>query len=262
MENSVSIRKKKGDEQMAVIVQKKHQTRVVEEEIVRFNIHQRIQHTLMLSSFILLAATGIPQKFSDASISQWWIAFWGGVENARSIHHFFAWVMIVDCVYHIAYNTVYKVGIRREPLPVSIIPSPKDVMDFIHEMKYFVGLSKDRPMFDRYSYHEKFDYWAIFWGIPVMAGSGLVLMYPVLVSKLLPGGVIPVVQVAHSDEAILAVLWIAIVHFFYVHLAPHIFPFNKSMFTGSVPKERYALDHPLEYERIFKSKEPVQEEPA
>src|SRR3972149_2294662 len=118
---------------MAVTVEKRYQ--VVEEEVVvRFDMHQRIQHAVMMGSFILLAATGLPQKYADSFISQWWIAFWGGVENARSIHHFAAWVMGLSVVYHVGYNVIYKVGIRKEPLPLSIIPNLKDFRDFFHEM--------------------------------------------------------------------------------------------------------------------------------
>ncbi|MBI4301062.1 MAG: cytochrome b/b6 domain-containing protein [Chloroflexi bacterium] len=222
--------------------------------IARFDVHQRIQHILMLSSFLILAATGLPQKFADNSISQWWINVLAGVERARAIHHFAGWVMIFSCVYHAAYVTYSTLFLKR-PFPTAMIPNLKDIRDFIHELRYFFRLEKERPKFGRFSYHEKFDYWAIFWGIPIMAGSGLILMYPVLASKVLPSYMVPVSQVAHSDEAVLAVLWIFIVHFYYVHLSPHFFPFNGSIFTGKMPKERYMQEHPLEFEQLMAQQE-------
>jgi formate dehydrogenase subunit gamma len=224
--------------------------RIQGNSIRRFDLHQRIQHVLMFSSFIVLALTGLPMKFSEWAISQWWLGVWGGINVAREVHHIAAWVMIADCVYHAGYLLV-TIGVLKRPFPTKMLPSPKDLKDFVQDMKYSVGLSKERPKFDRFSYREKFDYWAVFWGILIMVGGGLILMFPVAAAKLLPGWFIPLALVAHSDEAILAVGWILIVHMFFAHLAPAVFPMNKSIFTGKVPMERYREEYPLEYERVM-----------
>ncbi|MBI4318397.1 MAG: hypothetical protein HY675_07895 [Chloroflexi bacterium] len=224
-------------------------TRMKEEQVVRFDVHQRIQHILMMSTFLTLAFTGLPQKFHSVPISEWLIAALGGLEMTQNIHHFAAWVMIFDCFYHGGY-IAYTVAVKRRLTPLQMIPSIKDFRDAAQMFSYFLGLSRQKPRFDRFSYLEKFDYWAVFWGIAIIGGSGLVLMLPVLVSKVLPGQIIPVALAAHSDEAVLAVGWIFVVHFFYAHLVPHIFPFNSSIFTGRVPKSRYKEEHPLEWERI------------
>lgn len=224
--------------------------RVKAGHVVRFDIHQRIQHILMMSSFSMLALTGLPLKFSANAVSQWWVALWGGIESTRAIHHFFAWVMLFDCAYHLAYLG-YTTTVLKRPFPVEMIPSPKDFIDLLADLKYYFGLSPERAKYGRFNYREKFDYWAVFWGIFIMAGSGFVLMFPVIVSKLFPSWIIPTALVAHSDEAMLAVSWIVIVHLFFAHLAPNIFPFNKSIFTGRVPRQRYEHEHPLEYERML-----------
>ena len=88
-----------------------------------------------------------------------------------------------------------------------------------------------------------------------MAGSGFILLFPVLVTKFLPGWVIPAALVAHSDEAMLALIWIFMVHIFFNHFAPGVFPINTSIFTGKVPKERYRREHALEYERLLEAGE-------
>ena len=225
---------------------------VAEEKITRFDIHQIIQHALLMVSFILLVVTGVPQKFHDWSISQWWIGVWGGIEAVRSVHHFAAWVMISVCVYHLLYLG-YTTLILKRPFPIKMIPSSEDFTKFFQEMGYFLGLRKEKPKWDRFNWREKFDYWAIFWGMPVMAGSGLILMYPVLATKFLPGWVVPTALVAHSDEAMLALIWIFLVHTFFNHFTPGVFPINTSMFTGKVPKERYHREHTLEYERLFET---------
>jgi formate dehydrogenase subunit gamma len=218
--------------------------------IRRFDVHQRIQHIMMFSSFILLAITGLPMKFSEWGISQWWISVWGGIENLRTVHHGAAWIMIASAVYHLFYLLITIIILKR-PFPTEMIPKPQDAKDLIHEMKYWVGLTDEPPKFSRFSYREKFDYWAVGWGLLIMIGGGLVLMFPVAAAKILPGWAIPFALLAHSDEAVLAVGWILIVHMYFAHLHPLVFPMNKSIFTGKVPMHQYAEEHPLEYARIM-----------
>ena len=215
------------------------------EEIARFDGQQRIQHLVMMVSLIVLATTGLPQKFPDWPVSLWFINFWGGLDSARSIHRFAGLVLITDCLYHLAY-VAYSTVVLRKPLPIAMIPTPKDIADFFQDLQYWFGRTMVRPRFGRFSYREKFDYWAIFWGMPLIGISGLVLMFPVLASKLLPGDAVPVALVAHSDEALLAVCWIFIVHLFFVHLNPRFFPLNRAMFSGKMPRHLYAEEHPLE----------------
>ena len=222
---------------------------VVAEKINRFDINQIIQHAGLALSFIVLVATGLPLKFHNAAVSQWWVGVWGGIEVTRSAHHFAAWVMVIVCLYHLVY-IAYSVLVLKRPFPVKIIPVAQDFVKLYQELGYFVGLRKEIPAFDRFNWREKFDYWAIFWGIPVMAGSGFILMYPVWATNFLPGWVVPAALVAHSDEAMLALSWIFLVHIFFNHFAPGVFPVNTAMFTGKVTKERYQREHPLEYERL------------
>jgi len=224
--------------------------RASEEYIARFDIHQIIQHVALMVSFILLVVTGLPLKFHALAISQWWTGIWGGIEVTRSVHHFAAWVMVIVCFYHLIYLW-YTIFVLKRPFPIKMIPSGQDFVGVYQELLYFLGLRKKRPEYDRFNWREKFDYWAIFWGMPVMAGSGFILMYPVLVTKFLPGWVVPTALVAHSDEAMLALIWIFLVHIFFNHFTPGVFPLNTSMFTGKVPKERYRREHPLEYERLL-----------
>ena len=225
--------------------------RVNGDSVLRFDLHQRIQHILMFSSFIILAVTGLPLKFHDAAISQWWIALWGGIDNTRMIHRVAGVVMAIDGVYHVAYIFISVVLLKR-PFPLQMVPNLNDARNIIQDFKYYFGVSKIRPQFDRFSYREKFDYWAVFWGLFIMVGGGTILMFPVLTAKYLPNWTVPAALVAHSDEAILAVGWILIVHMFFVHLAPNIFPFNKSIFTGKMPIKKYQEEHPLEYDRMMR----------
>lgn len=218
-------------------------------EIKRFEVHQIIQHAAMMTTFILLVITGLPMKYNTLAVSEWWAALWGGISVLRTVHHVAAFVMIGDCAYHLGYLG-FSTFVQKKPFPLSMIPTPRDGMTLLQEMAYFLGIRKDPPLFDRFNWKEKFDYWAIFWGVPIMAGSGLVLLYPVFATQHLPGWVVPVAYTAHSHEALLALTWIAMVHIFFNHFSPGTFPLNKAIFTGKVPADRYREEHTLDYERM------------
>ncbi len=222
--------------------------------ILRFDIHQRIQHFLMMSSFMTLAVTGLPQKFFELNASQNFISFLGGLESVQYIHRFAAYVMMVSCAYHLLYliNTLI---LRKNLGPLRMLPGLKDITDLRQTVLYWLGFVDKGPEFGRYTYLEKFDYWAVFWGIFIMGGSGLILMLPVLATRLIPGMFVPVAHAAHSDEAILAIGWIAIVHILRAHFWPGIFPFNTAIFTGWVSHKRYEEEHPLEYQQIMRKKQ-------
>ena len=222
---------------------------VAGESVVRFDVHQRIQHFLMMSSFIVLALTGLPQKFNDLGLSQWWVSSLGGLETVRVIHRTAGLTMLADCLYHLAYLS-YRIGVQRRLEPLGMIPTLKDMRDAARSILYYLGLTPEKPSFGRYTYLEKFDYWAVFWGIAMIGGSGLVLMFAVDAAHIVSGGGISAALTVHGDEAVLAVGWIAVVHLFNVHLAPWAFPMNRAIFTGKMSAARYAEEHPLEWRRL------------
>jgi len=138
--------------------------------VVRFDAHQRLQHFLMMSSFIALALTGLPQKFSDLGVSQWWVSSLGGLETVRWIHRGAGLVMLSDCLYHLVY-LAYRIGVQGRMEPLGMIPTLKDLRQAAQSILYYLGLAPEKPRFGRYSYLEKFDYWAVFWGIAMIRGG-------------------------------------------------------------------------------------------
>jgi formate dehydrogenase subunit gamma len=224
--------------------------------ITRFDIHQRLQHLGLMVSFVMLVITGLPMKFFGLGASQWWAGVWGGVENLRASHHFFAYLMAAVCLYHVLW-LLYQGLVLKKPVHRKMIPSRYDWTTLVQEIKYFVGISKVRPKFDRYAWREKFDYWALAWGLPVMGISGFILMYPVLVTKALPGWAVPIAYIAHSEEAMLALLWIFVVHIFFAHFSPATFPMNKGIFTGKMTEAQYRHEHELEYEAMMRAEQPA-----
>ena len=214
----------------------------------RFDIHQRIQHIGLFTSFILLTITGLPIKFDQNSVSHLVVSVFGGFDKMFAVHLVAAVVMIVVFIYHLIYLAAYPFVTKK--LSLAILPRLKDFTDVIHDVQFLLGLRKDPPKFDRFSYKEKFDYWAVFWGIAIMAGSGLMMWFPQLFAQYMPRWVIDSARYAHTDEAILAISAVFIWHFFNSHFGPKFFPMNHVWYRGTITREEMEEDHPLELERL------------
>ncbi len=214
----------------------------------RFNLHHRIQHIGLFTSFIVLTITGLPIKFDQSGISHGIVSLFGGFDNMFAVHLAAAVVMLSVSVYHLLYLAIYPLLTKK--ISLAALPRGKDFVDVIHDVQFLLGLRKNPPKFDRYSYKEKFDYWAVFWGIAIMGGSGLMLWFPQIAAQYVPRWVIDSAKYAHTDEAILAISAIFIWHFFNVHFSPKFFPMNYLWYTGTLTRKEMEEDHPLELERL------------
>jgi len=228
--------------------------------VIRFDIHQRAQHWFMLSGVILLGLTGWPLRgagvFTGAPLigtldasgySTAFMRLFGGAQGAAIWHRVGAVLIIISSAYHLFYLTFLAANKR---LPLSMLPVPKDAMDMKDNILFMLGLKKDRPRFDRYMYLEKFDYWAVFWGIVMMVGTGFVFWFPVFFAKYAPSWVITAAQIIHGEEATLAITFLFVVHFYNVHLKPSIFPMNWAWLNGRITVANLKHEHPAEYERL------------
>lgn len=218
------------------------------EYVVRFSLRQRVEHFAAMTIFIVLSVTGFPQKFKDAALSQWLTDAMGGVGPMRFMHRAAGLALGAFAVFHIA-MLVYELASRRAPL--SMVPTRKDFRDAIQQLRYYLRLADEPARFDRFDYREKFEYWGLVIGTGVMVSTGLLLLFPILATRFLPGELIPVAKVAHSSEGLMAFLVVITWHIYNAHFAPDIFPFNKTIFTGRISKHHMQKDHPLEYERLF-----------
>ncbi|HEX8909039.1 MAG TPA: cytochrome b/b6 domain-containing protein, partial [Anaeromyxobacteraceae bacterium] len=225
--------------------------------VIRFDIHQRIQHWLMLAGVILLALTGWPLRGAGAvesmgmsdfaqrvESSRKFLALFGGPHGAGMVHRFAAVMIILSGVYHLFYLTFLA---KKKTLPLSMVPTLKDAFDIRDNIAFMLGLSKERPKFERYNYLEKFDYWAVFWGIIMMVGSGFIFWFPVQFSRFLPTFVLTSAQIIHGEEATLAAIFLFVVHFYNVHLKPSIFPMNWTWLNGQTSLEYMKDEHAAEY---------------
>jgi cytochrome b subunit of formate dehydrogenase len=219
---------------------------------MRFTREQRYMHAVLFTSFLGLAATGLPLRFSESIWARGLAKGVGGFGAILFFHKFFAVVLTIAFLIHL--REVFLRGIvhREKGVfwgPNSMIPNWKDVKDLFGHLRWFVGLGP-RPNFDRYAYWEKFDYWAVFWGMVVIGFSGYAMWFAPLFARFLPGWALNAVLVIHSEEALLAILFIFSIHFVNTHLRPDSFPMDMVVFTGVESEEEFKHKRPLEYERL------------
>ncbi len=177
----------------------------------------------------------------------------GGFQGAALIHRISAVIMTVLFVGHIV-RVFVRAFMAEDWLayfwgPYSMVPNLKDGQDIVGMFKWFFGKGP-RPQFDRYTYWEKFDYWAVFWGMFIIGGSGFMLWFPVFFSQFLPGWVFNIAMIVHGEEALLAVGFIFTIHFFNGHLRPEKFPMDMVFFTGVVSEHELKDERPVEYARL------------
>jgi cytochrome b subunit of formate dehydrogenase len=210
-----------------------------ERKFLRFTISDRAEHWVQMLSFTTLGLTGLIQKYAASSISIWLITLLGGIESVRVIHRIASMGLMFGTVYHLG-TSGYKYYVQRNR--ISMLPGIKDITNAWGIFMNNLGLKKNRPQQGRYTFDEKFEYWAFVWGTAVMGLTGFMLWNPIATSKFLPGVAIPAAKAAHSGEALLAVLAIVIWHFYNVHIK-HL---NKSMFSGYLSEHEMIEEHPLE----------------
>ena len=214
---------------------------------VRFKTSQRIEHIVLMVTFILLAVTGLAQKFYTAGWAEWLILHMGGISVTRLIHRIFAGVFTLSILYHFAY-LFRAVFIKHSKL--TMMPTVRDLRDVVNELRYSFGLADRPPRFGRFDYRQKFEYWGIIFGGLIIIISGAILMFPTAVTLVLPGQVVPAAKEFHGNEATLAVIVIVIWHLYDVMFRPGIFPADTTIFTGKLSRKRMAEEHALEYAEL------------
>lgn len=227
-----------------------------EREYLRFKRLNRILHVVMIVSFMSLALTGMSLKFAYTGWAVFLSRLFGGFESAGYIHRLAAVAMIGTFVAHVVdvfrmKRHVYKSWRSLLLGPDSMVFNMKDLQDLIGNLKWFLGRGP-RPEYGRWTYWEKFDYIAVFWGMAVIGSTGLTLWFPEIFTLVFPGWLLNVATIIHSDEALLAVGFIFTVHFFNTHLRPEKFPMDIVIFTGRMTVEELQDDKPAEYEALVK----------
>ena len=233
----------------------------------RFTAFDRFLHLLMVSSFLLLVITGMPLKFYYTDWAKVLFSLLGGTEVARSLHHFGALVTFLYFALHLAglVNRAWERRTKfRDPAtgrwnlrrvwgsvfgPDSMVPTLQDWREFIAHQKWFFGKGP-KPDFDRWTYWEKFDYFAVFWGVFMIGLSGLVMWFPQSFTAFLPGWIINIALIVHSDEALLAAGFIFTFHFFNTHFRIEKFPMDTVIFSGRISRTEMIHERKRWYDRL------------
>jgi cytochrome b subunit of formate dehydrogenase len=213
--------------------------RGAEPSVVRWYRAERMQHLALLISFTGLAVTGFALRFPHT----WWVKLigLGGNEILRAyIHRVFAVVMMIQSVYHVVWIAVTRRG--RWSLR-ELTPRALDFRHVAQNIAYYLGLRKERPAFHAFDYTQKAEYWAVVWGIWIMALTGFVLWYPTIATGWLPAWIVRVAEVIHFYEAVLAVSAIFIWHFFYVIFMPGEYPMSTVWLNGRMPEREWKEWH-------------------
>ena len=225
----------------------------------RFPKLYRNLHLMVIVSFIALALTGMTLKFSYAPWARVMSRILGGFEAAGFIHR-------VAAVITFTYFGTHLVDLLRRKResglswlrfitgPSGMMLGPRDFAEFWGSIRWFLGKGP-RPSYGRWTYWEKFDYFAVFWGVAIIGATGLLLWFPEVFTHVIPGWVLNVATIIHSDEALLAVGFIFTIHFFNTHFRPEKFPIDTVIFTGTIPLEEFKRDRPAEYEQLVASGE-------
>jgi cytochrome b subunit of formate dehydrogenase/5-methylcytosine-specific restriction endonuclease McrA len=210
--------------------------------MTRMTVNQRWQHLVLLSSFIVLVITGFALKFPDT----WFAHTLGMGENLRGIIHRVAGVILIATgIYHVFYLAAAREGRR---LLRDIAPRPKDAFDAWATMRYYLGLSAEKPKYGRFSYAEKAEYWALVWGTALMGLTGIMIWAKVWVGDLFARWWVDVATAVHFYEAILATLAILVWHFYQVFFDPDVYPMNWAWWDGKMPVDHYRHEHELDHE--------------
>lgn len=222
----------------------------------RFGVYERILHAMVMVSFLMLAMTGLPLKYSHTEASQWIASHLLDLRTMAIMHRIGATITFGYFALHLG-GLAAKLARRKYTWKQllwgeeSLVPQPRDAIEFVQHVGYFLGLAQ-KPKFGRWTYWEKFDYMAVFWGVAVIGASGLTLWFPEFFTRLLPGWIINAAHIIHSEEALLATGFIFTIHFFNEHLRPDNFPFDEVIFTGSLSAHYMIEERQGWYEKLQK----------
>lgn len=215
---------------------------------IRLNFNERMQHLIFVVSFIVLAITGfmvwVPEHTFD---------FLGTAKEhvfiARGIlHRIFGTLMMLVSIYH-GFYLVFKPAGRR--WLKDMIPRPRDISEFFHNMLYYLEIKDQPPEFDRFSYKHKLEYFALIVGTTLMSATGVILWSESSWDKF----IIDIAALVHGMEAILACLAVLVWHMYEVHLRPHKFPGDNMWLTGVIDEAEMKEEYPLHYKKIMEDPE-------
>jgi cytochrome b subunit of formate dehydrogenase len=223
--------------------------------IKRFSGGLRLQHAFLVIVFVILCMTGFPMKFPKARWSPMLYDLFGGIHGAPIVHRIAGVSLLVGFAFHIilillkmrrSLKNKGQKGIGawiKATLALPMIPKWRDLRDLTAWAKYVFFLSPRRPNYGHFSWKEKLEYLGLFWGIPLLGVTGIMLWAENISSHILPGWALNVAYLAHTYESLLAVAHITLVHIPGVIGRPGVSPLSCMIINGNISPEALAEEH-------------------
>jgi cytochrome b subunit of formate dehydrogenase len=223
--------------------------------IQRFTGGLRLQHAFLITVFVILCLTGFPMKFPQARWAPVLYDLFGGINGAPIVHRVAGVTLLVGFAIHII---LILLNVRRSMkqkgqrgiknwimaiLALPMIPKKRDLKDLFVWAKYVFFLSPRRPAYGHFSWKEKLEYLGLFWGIPLLGVTGILLWSESLSSHILPGWGLNVAYLAHTYESLLAVAHITLVHIPGVIGRPGISPLSSMILNGKISPSALVEEH-------------------
>jgi len=221
-------------------------------EVLRFTLNERIQHLVLMACVILLVITGLSLRFADTWLGRAVIALEGGIEARGLLHRVAAVGLILLSAYHFLY-VVFTA--RGHDQLMAIRPGWQDLRDLLQTFRHNLGSHPEKPRFGRFDFRQKFQYWAVGFGVFSMVLSGLVLWFESPSMAVFPKWVIDLTQIVHSSEGLLIFVVLFLWHLYDAHLRFPVFPMDRTWLTGRMTREELRERHAREYERLFGAEE-------
>jgi cytochrome b subunit of formate dehydrogenase len=211
-------------------------------------------HIMLMTCVLILAGTGFPLHYADQPWANDLMNSFGGASAAGYVHRVVAVIMMALFFFYI-FHVAYRVVVQREKGiffgPNTMLPRIKDLQDLMGNIRWFL-FRGERPRYDRWTYWEKFDFWAVFWGMFVIGLSGLMLWFPEQATRFVPGWFLNAAVIIHGIEALLDIAFIFTVHIFHANLRPDKFPMDTMFLSGRISEKEFAHERPEEYDRAVR----------
>nr|VFJ89553.1 MAG: Cytochrome b subunit of formate dehydrogenase [Candidatus Kentron sp. LFY] len=221
--------------------------------VLRFTWQWRLIHLVLAIAVMVLVLTGTTVLYADSFWAPTVMTLLGGPKVAAIIHRTSAIIFAIIFFGHILYALYGTLIVNRNTFqwfgPYSLLPRWQDFKDLRNMIRWFLGKGP-RPVFDHWTYFEKFDYWAPFWGMFIIGLSGLMLWFPTITASFLPGWVFNVATIVHGEEAFLATVFLFTIHYFNCHWRPYKLPHDIVMFTGTLSLDEFKHERKTEYDRL------------
>lgn len=207
----------------------------------------RLQHGLLVLSVLFLCLTGFALHFHENAVAQWIIALEGGFAARGLIHRVAAIAMVAVVLWHFVYVVFTDEGHSHL---MRLLPRRKDWRDFLSQLRSNLSSGKGAPALDRYSFHEKFQYWAVAALTIAMILTGILLWFGSETMALFPKFIIDLIRILHGYEATFAFVALFLWHIYNVHASPGRVTDHATAFDGYVDAEKVRRLRPGEIDRM------------